>query len=107
MVLFLNILMLVFCHLSVYFLTRRNENKSNVNKFHHKLLQERSENYQDNHYVMALLVQLFPPFLSVLFWSVSSKSSISVYFERNSFVSSSFHMDVIAQFSLQADHIQL
>ena len=78
-VLFLNILLIIFCHLSVYYVTRRHEKQI---KCEHVSAQAAADFAKEKKalkttriIIMALLVCLFPLFMYVLFWSVSSKSS--------------------------------
>ena len=78
-VLFLNCLLIVFCHLSVYFVTRRHEKQIKCEQVSAQaaadFAKEKKALKTTRIIIMALLVCLFPLFMYVLVWSVSSKSS--------------------------------
>ena len=79
MVLFLNIFLILFCHLSVYFVTRRHEKQIKCEQISPEaaadFAKEKKALKTTRIIIMALLVCLFPLFLFVMFWSVSSESS--------------------------------
>ena len=81
MVLFLNTLLILFSPLSVYFVTRRHEKQINCEQISPQLqaaadiAKEIKALKTTRIIIMALLVSLFPLFLYVVLWSVSSKNS--------------------------------
>ena len=78
-VLFLNIGLIVFCHLSVYFVTRRHEKQIKCEQVSPQAAAEFAKEKKalktTRIIIMTLLVFLFPLFLYVVFWSFSSESS--------------------------------
>ena len=78
-ILFLNILLIIFCHLSVYLVTRRHEKKIKCEQVSPQTIADFAKENKalktTRIIIMALLVCLFPLFLYVVFWSVSSKNS--------------------------------
>ena len=78
-VLFLNILLIIFCHLSVYFVTRRHERQIKCEQVSPQaaadFAKEKKALKTTRIIIMALLVCLFPLFLYIVFWSVSSETS--------------------------------
>ena len=78
-VLFLSILFILFCHLLVYFVTRRHEKQIKCEQVSPQaaadFAKEKKALKTTRIIIMALLGCLFPLFLYVVFWSVSSKNS--------------------------------
>ena len=79
MVLFLNIFLIVFCHLSVYFVTRRHEKRIKCEQVSPEAASEFAKEKKalktTRIIIMALLVCLFPFFMYVFLWFVFSKNS--------------------------------
>ena len=79
MVLFLSILLIVFCHLSVYFVTRRHEKQIKCEQVSAQaaadFAKEKKALKTTRIIIMALLACLFPLFMYVLFWFIFSESS--------------------------------
>ena len=79
MILFLNFLLIVFCHLSAYFVTRRHEKQIKCEQVSAQaaadFAKEKKALKTTRIVIMALLVCLFPLFVYIFFWSISSKSS--------------------------------
>ena len=79
MVLFLNILLILFCHLSVYFVTRRHEKQIKSEQVSPQaaadFAKEKKALKTTRIIIMALLVCLFPLFMYVFLWFAFSKSS--------------------------------
>ena len=79
MVLFLNILLIFFCHLSVYFVTRRHEKQIQCEQISLQaaadFAKEKKALKTTRIIIMALLVCLFPLFIYVFLWFVFSKNS--------------------------------
>ena len=79
MVLFFNILVIVFCHLSVFFVTRRHEKQIKCEQ----VSQQAAEDFAKEKkalkttriIIMALLFCLFPLFMYIFLWFVFSKGS--------------------------------
>ena len=80
-VLFLNLFLILFCHLSVYFVTRRHEKQIKCEQISPQaaadFAKEKKALKTTRIITMALLACLFPLFLYVLFWSVSQSKSSS------------------------------
>ena len=78
-VLFLSILFILFCHLLVYFVTRRHEKQIKCEQVSPEAAadfeKEKKALKTTRIIIMALLVCLSPLFLYVVFWSVSSENS--------------------------------
>ena len=76
-VLFVNIFLIVFCHLSVYFVTRRHEKQIKCEQVSPQaaadFAKEKKALKTTRIIIMALLVCLFPLFLYVFFWFLFSK----------------------------------
>ena len=79
MIVLLSILLIVFCHLSVYRVTRRHEKQIKCEQVSAQaaadFAKEKRALKTTRIIIMALLVCLFPPFLYTFFWSISSKSN--------------------------------
>ena len=78
-VLFVSIFLILFCHLSVYFVTRRHEKQIKCEQVSPEAAAEFAKEKKalktTRIIIMALLVCLFPLFLYVFFWFLFSKSN--------------------------------
>ena len=76
-VLFVNIFFILFCHLSVYFVTRRHEKQIKCEQISPEAAAEFAKEKKalktTRIIIMALLVCLFPMFMYVFFWFLFSK----------------------------------
>ena len=76
-VLFVNIFLILFCHLSVYFVTRRHEKQIKCEQVSPEAAAEFAKEKKalktTRIIIMALLVCLFPLFMYVFFWLLFSK----------------------------------
>ena len=107
----LSLSLILFCHLSVYFATRRHEKQIQREQVSPQaaadFAKEKKALKTTRIIIMALLLCCFPLLLYILIFCAFSGSSNHIQWKCNSFVPSRFHIVFLPQFSLQSNHILL